>query len=126
MTHDEVQNWLDAYVLAWSNNDPNQIGELFTEDAVYRYRPWESEKHSVTGRNAIVASWIDNYDDPSVWEAQYSPYAIEGNRAVAVGWTRYVAVGEHPERTYHNAFVIQFGDGGRCSEFSDFYVVERA
>lgn len=125
MTHDEVQKWLDGYIAAWASNDPNQIGDLFTGDARYQYRPWRSEKHSVTGRDAIVTSWVDGYDDPSSWEAEYEPYAVDGDRAVAVGWTRYEPSGDHAERTYHNAFLIQFGDDGRCSDFSEFFVLER-
>jgi ketosteroid isomerase-like protein len=65
MTHDEVQEWLDHYLEAWSSNDPAQIGALFTEDAVYSYRPWQSEKHSARGREAIVSGWLEQPDDPS-------------------------------------------------------------
>ena len=124
MTHDEVQRWLDAYIAAWRANAPEPIADLFTEDAVYGYRPWDSHDQTVRGRDAIVASWLDEPDDPSSWEAHYEPYAVEGHHAVAVGWSRYAATGDEPERTYHNAYLIRFAPDGRCAEFHEFYMLE--
>ena len=39
VTHEDVQAWLDRYVAAWESYDPAEIGELFSEDAEYRYHP---------------------------------------------------------------------------------------
>jgi ketosteroid isomerase-like protein len=124
MTHDEVQRWLDAYVAAWRSNDGEEVGRLFAEDAVYSYRPWDSEDHTVRGREAIVASWLESPDDPDDWDAEYHPYVVEGNKAVAVGWSRYQAAGGDPERTYHNAYLLEFDDEGRCTSFHEFYFLE--
>lgn len=124
MTHEEVQSWLNAYIAAWRSNEADDIGALFTPDAVYSYRPWESDDQTVTGREAIVAGWLENSDDPDTWEAHYEPYAVEGNKAVAVGWSRYDPTDEHPERTYHNAYLLAFADDGRCSAFHEFYMLE--
>ncbi len=124
MTHDQVQGWLDDYVSAWRSSDPEAIGALFTEDAVYGYRPWDSPSHSVTGRDAIVASWLENPDDPATWEATYQPYVVDGDRAVGIGRTRYHAEGDDTERVYHNAFILRFAEG-RCAEFHEFYVREK-
>ena len=125
MTHDEVQSWLDRYIEAWASNDPDTIGDLFTEDAVYSYRPWEDDEVTPRGRDAIVAAWLKQAIDPSLWEAHYEPYSVDGNRAVAVGWTHYQPIGDHSERPYHNAYLIEFGDEGRCSSFHEFWVLKR-
>ena len=124
MTHEEVQQWLDDYISAWASNDPEAIGALFSEEAEYSYRPWKSEKHTVRGREAIVSSWLEDPDDPSGWEAAYAPYVVEGDKAVAIGWTKYEAAGEHPQRTYHNAYLLRFEDGV-CAEFAEFYLLEK-
>lgn len=121
MTHDEVQRWLDDYVAAWRSCDADAIGALFTEDAVYGYRPWDDESHTVSGREAIVASWLDDPDDPTAWEARYHPYAVDGDRAVAIGRTTYDSDGEGDGRVYHNAFILRFADN-RCAEFHEFYL----
>ena len=125
MTHDEVQEWLDGYIAAWASNDAETIANLFTEDAVYSYRPWEDDEVTVRGRDAVVSSWLRSPDEPASWEAHYEPYAVEGNRAVAVGWSRYEPSDKHPERTYHNAYLLEFGDDGRCSSFHEFWILRK-
>jgi hypothetical protein len=123
MRHTKVQDWLDRYIIAWRANDESLIRELFTLDAVYGYRPWDDEDVTVRGLDAIVASWLDEPDDPASWEAHYSPYAVDGDRAVAVGWSRYIATDGNPERIYHNAYLLQFDGRGKCAEFHEFYML---
>ena len=123
MTHDDVQHWLDAYIAAWASSDPDDIEALFTEDAIYSFRPWFADDVTATGRDAIVASWLEDVDDPGDWEAEYQPYVVEGDKAVAVGYSRYKAKGEKPERTYHNAYLLRFADG-RCAEYREYYMLE--
>lgn len=125
MTHEQVQSWLDDYIAAWASNAADQIGRLFTDEVVYSYRPWRDDTNTVTGRDAVVASWQEDPDDPAVWEAEYAPYAVDEDKAVAVGWTRYFAGEDEPERVYHNAFLLRFDDEGRCAEFAEFYVREK-
>ena len=126
MNHADVQAWLDRYVEAWRANDRGAIEALFSEDAVYGYRPWDSDAHTVRGREAIVNSWLDQPDDPGTWDARYEPFAVEGDRAVALGWSRYAATGDDPERLYHNAYVLRFAADGRCAEFHEFYMLKES
>ena len=70
MTHDDANRWLQAYVEAWRTYDPAAIGALFTDDATYRYHPWDAP---LQGREAIVADWLANTDDPSAWVAMANP-----------------------------------------------------
>ena len=124
MNRSDVQAWLDRYLEAWRANDAGPIEALFTEDAVYGYRPWDSDDHTMRGRDAIVSSWLEEPDAPGSWDAHYEPYAVEGDRAVAIGWSRYAADGEEPERTYHNAYLLRFASDGRCAEFHEYYMLE--
>jgi len=128
MTHDEIQGWLDRYVAAWRSYDPVAIGELFAEDAEYRYHPWDEP---IRGRAEIVRAWVapdgaeSTRDEPDSWDARYEPYAVEGDRAVAIGWSRYFASGETPEKLYHNCYLLQFAGDGRCRSFVEFYIEQR-
>jgi ketosteroid isomerase-like protein len=114
VTRERVQGWLDAYVEAWRNYDAEAIGELFSDDAEYRYHPYDEP---LRGRRAIVESWLGDRDEPGSWEARYEPLLVEGDRAVATGESRY-AVG----RTFSNIFVLAFDGDGRCREFTEWYV----
>jgi ketosteroid isomerase-like protein len=124
MNHADVQAWLDRYVEAWRANDRTTIEALFTDDAVYGYRPWDSDESTVRGSSAIADSWLEEPDAPGSWDAQYEPFAVEDDRAVALGWSRYSATADHPERTYHNAYVMRFAPDGRCREFHEFYMLQ--
>jgi ketosteroid isomerase-like protein len=123
MTHADLQDWLDRYVIAWRANRREPIERLFTEDAVYRYRPYGGDEHATTGRDAIVGAWLAEPDAPDSWRAEYHPFAVDGDRAVATGWSRYLASDDGPERTYHNVFLMRFADG-RCAEFTELYMLE--
>ncbi|MEA2609382.1 MAG: hypothetical protein QOJ75_1625 [Chloroflexota bacterium] len=128
MTRDDVQRWLDAYIAAWRTYDPAAIGDLFSEAAEYRFHPWDEP---VRGRDAIVRAWVapgDNEsqrDEPDAWEARYEPYAVEGDRAVAVGWSRYRAEGDTPEKLYHNCYLLEFDADGRCRGFTEFFIEQK-
>lgn len=129
MTHDQVQRWLEGYISAWASNDPEEIGDLFAEDVEYSYRPWVDDSVTVKGRAAVVESWTRSEEDPGIagaesWQAEYKPYVVEGNKAVATGWSRYVYEGDPEDRLYHNAFLIEFDDEGRCSSFREFWFLD--
>ena len=120
MTPDALQTWLDAYVAAWRSYDPAAIGALFTEDACYAYHPWDAGDEVVRGRDAIVANWLEERDEPGSWEAAYRPGLIDADRATAVGMTRYA-----DGKVFDNLWELRF-DGGRCVEFIEWYMLRPA
>ncbi len=122
MDHAEFQRWLNRYVEAWKTYDEAAIGDLFSEDASYRYHPWDDESETVHGRKAIVASWLDDRDEPGTWSAEYAPWAIEGDRAVAVGVSRYLDADGGVDREYHNVFLCRFDEDYRCREFTELFL----
>ncbi len=126
MTHEQLQDWLDRYIAAWAAHERAPIEGLFTGDAIYRWRPYGGDQHEAHGSDAIVSGWLDEDDPPGSWEARYEPFAIDRDRAVAVGWSRYLASGEELERTFHNVFLMRFAADGRCREFTELYMQEGA
>ena len=127
MTHDDVQAWLDRYVAAWRSYDPDEVAALFTADAEYRYHPWDDP---VRGREVIVRSWLapdgdaSSRDEPGTYEARYEPYAVTGDRAVAVGSSDYLAGTGTVDRRYHNVFLLRFDASGRCASFTEWFMLE--
>jgi hypothetical protein len=114
VTRDDVAAWLDRYVTAWRSYDREAIGDLFSADATYRYHPYDEP---VVGREAIVESWFEEPDEPGSWEAGYEPYAVEADRAVAVGTSSY-ANGD----VYDNVFTLRFDADGRCAELVEWFM----
>lgn len=113
LTPDDVQSWLDRYIAAWRSNDPDLIGALFTEDVVYRFRPYEDP---VAGRDAVVAAWLENPDEPDTWTAEYRVWAVTDDRAAATGETHYADGG-----AFHNVFLLTFRNGV-CSSYTEWFV----
>ncbi len=120
MTHEAVATWLDAYVRAWETHDPQAIGELFAENATYANAPYDE---LVTGRAAIVESWLAQPDPKGSFEAHYRPLVVEGDLAVANGRSRYfLADGTTLRAEYDNIFVLRFDEDGRCVEYREWYM----
>ena len=113
MTREDVDRWLERYVAAWQRYDRAAIGDLFAEDATYRYHP---NDEPVAGREAIVESWFEEPDEPGSFEAGYACWALDGDRAVAVGTSTY-ARGD----VYDNVFLLRFGADGRCADFTELF-----
>ena len=119
MTHADVQRWLDRYIAAWSSYDPAAIGDLFGENAEYRYQPYSDP---VVGREAIVKDWLENKDEPGSWSAHYDVWAFDGERASAIGESRYTNPDGSFKTLYHNHFAMRFDGHGRCVEFIEYFM----
>ena len=130
MDRSTVQAWLDRYVEAWKSYAPDQIASLFAADATYRYHPYDSDDDVVRGRDAIVRDWLEpdgnasTRDVPGTYDGQYEPYAVDGDRAVAIGWSRYWSDASRAklERTYDNVYLLRFDGDGRCTEFTELFM----
>ncbi|HEX5013438.1 MAG TPA: nuclear transport factor 2 family protein [Candidatus Limnocylindrales bacterium] len=126
MDRSAVQAWLDRYVDAWKSYDRADIEALFAEDATYTYHPYDTGDDVVRGRDAIVQNWLDNRDEAGTYDAHYEPYAVEGDRAVAVGRSLYYSDASKPTRTqaFDNCYLLRFDGDGRCVEFTEYFMKE--
>jgi hypothetical protein len=117
-----VQRWLERYVAAWKSYEPHAIADLFSADATYAWHPWEKGDDVARGRDAIVDAWIKNKDAAGTYDAEYAPYAVEGDAAVAVGTSRYFDKHGKLTRQFDNVFLLRFDDEGRCSAFTELFM----
>ena len=62
-------------------------------------------------------------DEPGTYAARYEPYALDGSRAVAVGWSRYWTDANRAteQATFDNCFLLEFDAAGRCRSFTEFF-----
>lgn len=124
MDHHQFQGWLDRYIEAWKTYDEGQIGSLFSTDAVYRYHP---QDEPLRGREEIVKNWLESKDDPGTYDAHYEPLAIDGDTFVASGWSRYFEPdGTTMRDEYLNVYVCKFNDARECTEFTEYWIQNRA
>jgi ketosteroid isomerase-like protein len=128
VTREDVDRWLAEYVGAWKSYDRDQIAQLFTEDIAYRYHPYDDP---IEGRDEVIKAWLaegdhpeaGTRDEPGTYDAEYSAVAVDGDVAVATGWSSYKDSADGPvARTYDNCFVMRFAQDGRCSEFTEWFI----
>ena len=124
LTKATADAWLHGYVAAWESYDPDQVGALFSEDAIYYYSPFDDP---IEGRLLIVASWLKDRDTPGTYEANYETVAVDGDLAVATGRSLYYADATKAAMTreFENVFLIRFDDQGRCRSFQEWYMQRR-
>ena len=115
MERAEVARWLERYVAAWQSYDRAEIEALFSEDARYRYHAYDAP---IVGREAIAASWLEDPDEPGSFDASYECFAVDGERAVALGTSSYPVAGQ----VFENVFLLRFDADGRCCDFTEWYV----
>lgn len=121
MDKERLQHWLDGYIEAWRTYEPDRIRTLFTDDIQYRYHPHDKP---VRGIDALVASWLEDRDDPETWRASYEPFAVDDDTAVATGTSTYLTPEGGIDRVYHNAYVMRFDPDDRCSSFTEWFMLE--
>ena len=119
MDEQALTAWLDGYSRAWKTYDPEQIGELFSEDAVYFDNPFDGP---VRGREAIVASWLEDPDEEGTYEGRYRPVLVAGDQAVAHGYSRYLDGDGGIVKEFDNLFLLRFDADGRCVEYREWYM----
>ena len=119
MRREDVSGWLERYVAGWKSGDRSEIEALFSDDARYRYHPYDEP---IVGRAAIADSWLDEPDRPGSFDARYESFAADGNDAVAIGTSTYFRADGDVDRVYDNVFALRFDADGRCSDFTEWYM----
>lgn len=67
-------------------------------------------------------------DAPGTYESHYEPYAVDGDRAVAVGTSTYWTDATRAKLRviYHNVFLLEFDAEGRCRSFTELFIQQPA
>ena len=130
ITHEHVQRWLDAYAHAWETYSEADVRELFSADAEYRWHPYDDPEKGI---DDITFAWVNpggnasDRDKPGTYAAELVPFAVDGNKAVAVGTCTYWtdATRSKVARIYYNNWLLEFDDAGKCRSFTEYYMQPR-
>ncbi|MEV4709349.1 nuclear transport factor 2 family protein [Actinoplanes sp. NPDC049316] len=112
---DAVTAWIGNYRTAWESNDPDDIANLFTDDAAYFTEPYAKPW---LGREAIVAGWLEHQDAPGDTTFEWHPLIVTEDLAIIEATTRYAK----PARTYSNMWVLRLDHNGQARQFTEWYM----
>ena len=115
----EVTAWVDAYKKAWISNDADDITALFTDDAVYEFRP--NDPNPWRGREAIVQGWVGEPDAPDTWTLETQILGVlPDNTAIVQAVVEYLD--DRP--VYDDLWLIEIDDG-KARRFTEWAVRRR-
>ena len=115
MKEKDLDRWVDRYRKAWESNDPKDIAALWTEDAAWYRRPDEAP---VTGREGIVAAWLEVSDAPGETTFEYEVLGFGDGVGFVRGWTTYLT---NPPGEFSNLWVIRL-ERDRAFEFTEWWM----
>jgi uncharacterized protein (TIGR02246 family) len=118
LNRSDVSSWVDRYIRAWNSNDASDIGELFTDDAIYLTGPFDAPWE---GRRRIVDQWLEERDEPGTTSFSYEVIAVDGDLGVVQGRATYV----EPPVVYGNLWLIRLAADGRCSHFTEYWMKKK-
>ena len=110
---------MEQYVVAWNSNDPEEIGVLFTDDALYYTEPFAAPWR---GRTEIIEQWLARKDEPGQATFEWEPLVVTPEVAVVTGTATY----KEPPTVYSNLWVMRLDASGRCREFTEWWMQHAA
>jgi len=111
-----ASEWIEDYANAWRSGDDEVLGELFTEDAVYRSSPF---RPPTVGREAIREYWRNSTSTQERLELELGEPVVHGNRVVVEWWALMRDEGQ--DVTLPGCLLLRFASGGPCEELRGYW-----
>jgi len=116
-----VQEWVDAYALAWRERDADAAAELFTNDSQYRDHPLQEPHSGAEGVRSYWANVTATQDRVDVQMGRPVESA-DGRRAAVEFWVRMLNGGA--EVTLIGILFLRFAGDGRCEDLRETWFFE--
>jgi uncharacterized protein (TIGR02246 family) len=110
---DAVTAWVANYRRAWESNAPQDIADLFAQDAAYFTEPFAKPW---LGRDEIVAGWLAKRDEPGSTSFEWHPLIVTEDLAIIEATTRY------PDQTFSNLWVLRLDNLGQARQFTEWWM----
>lgn len=101
-----IEEWIEAYRVAWENRDPEAAAGLFSRDCTYRENILE-EAHR--GRDGVAQYWSTVTEGQSEVSVRMGRPFTQGDRVAVEFWTNML-VGGDPV-TLPGCLLLDFDDG---------------
>jgi uncharacterized protein (TIGR02246 family) len=111
---DAVAAWVQKYRTAWESNNPDDVGNLFAEDAAYFTEPFAKPW---LGREQIVKKWLKIKDEPDTTTFEWQPLVVTDDLAIIEAATHY------PNKVYSNLWVLRLDDSGQARQFTEWWML---
>jgi uncharacterized protein (TIGR02246 family) len=113
MDRARLADWLARYESAWRSPGTEALAGLFTHDATYSTRPYETPHR---GLEAIARMWEAERPAGEQFEISTEIVAVEGDTGVARIEVHY----HRPrEQQYRDLWIVRLDDSGRCFHFEE-------
>ncbi|MGB7859666.1 MAG: nuclear transport factor 2 family protein [Acidimicrobiia bacterium] len=111
-----VDQWVEAYRLAWEHRDPEAAAALFTTDGSYRSYIIEEPHH---GRDGVAAYWRSVTETQSAVDVRMGRPFVDGSRVSVEFWTTMLVSGEPV--TVPGCLLLDFDEAGLCLRLREYW-----
>ncbi len=118
MTHEQLQQWLDAYKEAWENRDVDAAVNLFADNATYQETPYDS---LLKGRRDIQDYWARVPKEQDQVRFTYEALYAGPDQGIARWWGSFnrIPSGSHVE--LDGVLIVKLDAQGKCSYFREWW-----
>ena len=115
-TEAAARAWVEAWEHGWATGDPDAIGAMYAESAVYRSHPFREPERSAHEyvRRA--------FSDEELAEVRFGDPIVAGDRAAVEYWAVLSADGA--EETLAGLTILRFGPDGLVLEHRDYWAMQ--
>jgi predicted SnoaL-like aldol condensation-catalyzing enzyme len=112
----KVDEWVEAYRMAWESRDPEAAAALFTTESSYRAHILE-EPH--LGREGVAAYWGSVTESQSEVTVRMGRPFIDGSRVAVEFWTTMRVSGDRV--TLPGCLLLEFDAEGLCGSLREYW-----
>ncbi len=111
-------SWLDGYGMAWQNRDPDALVDLFSEDATYYEKPFDTP---MRGRLAIQEYWTNATASQDQIQFDYEIVSTMEGLGIARWRASYIRIPSEVAARLDGIALVSFDNQGRCTEFREWW-----
>ena len=100
-------------------HEPAQAEDSYRKAVLVAERTYAPAHPERTRAEHALNVFLGRQDAPGATTFRYEVLAAQASRGIVRGWTQYHT---DPAREFSNLWVIEFGEGERCREFTEWWM----